>query len=506
MSDKDFLSSFRHHIPEAEEFLLVRLNKEFLSNECKSVLYEIQEKLICLTQSSSQSSSDQILDLENYTIITPPADFQDNLTCNADNIGPIVPLSVNGDSDSQPSDFTLHLDSDSTSNNSQTALGIKIPPKTKTFKRITIKRKRQKTADESAHKKTKIVISSEEDSGNISYSPIGLNDDNIVYLSPTHTEQPIEDVIDYITPPIEFNQSPGSPVTSENEDSSSYSSITSSSSGSPQLKNTADSVEDVVDLYVRPEEAFPSSDNNTPDTDINQPCEVYTGSVGEKRSLKSRLGVRPENSHTEQSDCIEVRPSTKFKVSFDKVIQQSIERPIKCYDCHEDIPVIRKQLKCRHCYCKYSNMMELENHVIESEVRCIYCKLTFNTGCELNLHMARHPKLRLCDSCSSVRKHRSEEKSIYLDSLHTADGSYVCQICSVRCKTISELNIHSDKHSKHTDSPLLLESIQVIPERHILQPIPKLVRDDDLEPNSELQLSKDDAAREFSFLRQRNSL
>ena len=78
----------------------------------------------------------------------------------------------------------------------------------------------------------------------------------------------------------------------------------------------------------------------------------------------------------------------------------------------------------------------------------------------------------------------------------------------MKFKTKCELNTHHETvHSKLINSPLLLESDQPLLERPTPQPAPKLVRaaTHELEPNCELQISKDDATREFGLLRQRHT-
>ena len=208
---------------------------------------------------------------------------------------------------------------------------------------------------------------------------------------------------------------------------------------------------------------------------------------------------------------VELAPSLKFRPKFDIVKNlYPNRRPLKCNDCHKDIPLVTQdQFKCKHCMYKYCTRTEFDSHVTEGKSICLNCRLTHNTECQLNIHMSKHPKIHLCKDCVCVRQEKSDDKLDRLGPTHSADGTYYCPKCYMKFKTKFDLNTHHDTvHSNLINSPLLLESHQPPPERATPPPVPKLVRavTHELEPNCELQISKDDATREFGLLRQRQTL
>ena len=168
----------------------------------------------------------------------------------------------------------------------------------------------------------------------------------------------------------------------------------------------------------------------------------------------------------------------------------------------------KDQFKCEYCLYKYCTKIEFDLHVTAGKSICLNCRITHNTECELNTHMSKHPKINLCKDCVCVRQASSDDNLDKSGPSHSADGTYYCPTCCMKFKTKFDLNTHNETvHSKPISSPLLLESDQHLPERPAPQPVLKLVRaaTHELEPNCELQISKDDATREFGLLRQRHT-
>eukprot|EP00800_Vazella_pourtalesii_P010197 TRINITY_DN2539_c0_g3_i1.p1 TRINITY_DN2539_c0_g3~~TRINITY_DN2539_c0_g3_i1.p1 ORF type:complete len:225 (+),score=44.80 TRINITY_DN2539_c0_g3_i1:62-736(+) len=157
MSGVGFIDLLRHHLPEAEVFLLETLSQENLSCEASSTLFHIQERLSLLINSQSDSE----------LILSPPAGFQD---------GDVI-LTPQASPSSQITEFSLQIDSDTSVVNTittTTTTNSRIPRNLKDFKRIKIKRKRQKRSTPSSQKRIKILpepddVSIDED---ISFSPI----------------------------------------------------------------------------------------------------------------------------------------------------------------------------------------------------------------------------------------------------------------------------------------------------------------------------------------------
>ena len=126
----------------------------------------------------------------------------------------------------------------------------------------------------------------------------------------------------------------------------------------------------------------------------------------------------------------------------------------------------------------------------------------------MNIHRnAKHPKIVLCNNCVTSRKANQVPVNGSSSSCpkHTVDGSYKCQDCGMRFKTTGELNRHKTvSHSTLTSSPLVPEQHQVsLPERipPLLTPSVQRAAGQELDPNCDLQLSKNDATREFESLK-----
>ena len=180
--------------------------------------------------------------------------------------------------------------------------------------------------------------------------------------------------------------------------------------------------------------------------------------------------------------------------------------------------VTSEQYQCNHCFCKYKQN-EFETHVTPDRdtPKCPFCFVTFKTECELNIHKNnKHPKINLCENCIISRKQKSESQLVPVLSSgsnlpkHTVDGSYVCQDCCMRFKTKLDLTNHSEMlHSTTNSSPLVPEvQIPSLPDRVPSHPTPSVTRSSgqELDPNCDLQLSKNAALRDFEFLRNKQNL
>ena len=165
MNEIEFVDSLRHYLPEAETFLLETLSQESLSSEASSTLIRIQERFNSLIGSQCSDSD---------LILSPPAGFRDDV---------VLTPQVSPHSSSQITDFSLQIDSDNSSvmntiNTTTTTTNSQIPRKLKQFKRIKIRRKRQRHSLPSSQKRIKVLsgrddVTIDED---ISFSPINCED------------------------------------------------------------------------------------------------------------------------------------------------------------------------------------------------------------------------------------------------------------------------------------------------------------------------------------------
>ena len=219
MNETEFIDSLRHYLPEAETFLLETLSQENLSCRASSTLTRIQDRFNLLIRSHSDLILSPPTGFRDDDVILTPQDFRDDDVILTPQVSP----------SSQILEFSLQIDSDtssvintltaSTTTTTTATTNSQIPRKSKRFKTIKVRRKRQRNSTPSSQKKIKVLSGQDElddvsIDGDISFSPINCEDN---------------ESSDIVEPPCQFSHDTSSSSSPETDTTTSSSSCSSSS-------------------------------------------------------------------------------------------------------------------------------------------------------------------------------------------------------------------------------------------------------------------------------------